>query len=544
MKKIFYVSLALVLSLPAMAQETYENANIATQDLNGTARYVGMGGAMDALGADLSTISSNPAGIGLFRRSSVAISGGFVSQQDAKKFDYGSTSHMSFDQVGFVYNASSGRSYINVGFNYHKSRDFNYILKASNSLRGASQNKLSFLKQADEFFYPMGSIEKGINGYDSRGNDASTFSQVDYLYYNALLTDEIEEDGQTVLDFNAYDASAFNMDRASKGYIGEYDFNISGNIHDRVYLGLTFGFYDVHYKSYGEYSETLSNGNILIGDERNITGTGFDVKAGVIFRPIESSPFRIGLSVSSPTFYDLKTENVTTLTNGTPYGAWDQYHSSEVYDFKFNTPWKFGLSLGHTVGNYLALGASYEFADYSALDNRIIDGEGYDWWYDSYYETSSSDKEMNDNTSHSLKGVSTIKLGAEYKPMPELAIRVGYNYVSPIYSDNGYKDGTVWSPGSYYASATDYTNWKSTNRITFGVGYQIDKFNIDLAYQYSAQTGDFYPFESYPSSKTFEHSVLKDDMGNPLTMSYNNVPDATEVSNKRHQILLTLGYRF
>ncbi|MEE3384030.1 MAG: hemin receptor, partial [Prevotella sp.] len=67
MKKLLYVSFALALSLPVMAQETYENANIATKDLNGTARYVGMGGAMDALGADLSTMSSNPAGIGLFR---------------------------------------------------------------------------------------------------------------------------------------------------------------------------------------------------------------------------------------------------------------------------------------------------------------------------------------------------------------------------------------------------------------------------------------------------------------------------------------------
>ena len=538
MKRIFYVSLALAMSLPAMSQETYENANIATQDLNGTARYVGMGGAMDALGADLSTMSSNPAGIGLFRRSTVAITGGLVSQQDAKKFDFGSTSHVSFDQVGFVYNAKTGRSYINVGFNYHKSRDFNYILKASNSLNGASQNKLSFLKQADEVFYPMGNLDKGINGYDSKGYDASTFSQVDYLYYNALLTEEIEEGGQTVLDFNPYDATSFNMDRASKGYIGEYDFNLSGNIHDRVYLGITFGFHDVHYKGYGEYREALSNGNILIGDERTITGSGFDVKAGVIFRPIESSPFRIGLSVSTPTFYDLKTENTTTLTNGSPYGAYDQYRSFEAYDFKFNTPWKFGLSLGHTVGNCLALGASFEYADYSALDNRIIDGEGYDWWYDSYYETSSSDKEMNDNTSYSLKGVSTIKLGAEYKPMPELAIRLGYNYVSPIYNSNGYKDGTVWSPGSYYASATDYTNWKSTNRITCGVGYQIDKFNIDLAYQYSAQNGDFYPFEPYSSSKTFVNSVTGE------TMSYNNVPGATEVSNKRHQVLLTLGYRF
>ncbi len=541
MKKLLYVSFALALSLPVMAQETYENANIATKDLNGTARYVGMGGAMDALGADLSTMSSNPAGIGLFRRSTIAATAGFMSQQDAKKFDFGNTSHVTFDQIGFVYSSPSGKSsYINIGFNYHKSRDFNYILKASNGLNGASQNKLSYLKQADELFYPEGTLDDAnVNGYDSHGNDASTFSQVDYLYYNGLLTREIEEGGKTVLDFNPYDATAFNMDRASKGYIGEYDFNFSGNINDRVYLGVTFGVYDVHYKGYSEYTESLSGGNVTLADERTITGSGFDVKAGIIVRPIENSPFRIGLSVSSPTFYDLTTENVSRLDNGSPYGEYDGVHSSEAYDFKFNTPWKFGLSLGHTVGNYLALGASYEYADYSSIDSRIIDGDGYDWWTDSYYESSSSDKEMNDATSYSLKGVSTIKLGAEYKPVPELAIRLGYNYVSPMYNENGYKDGSVWSPGTWYSSTTDYTNWKSTNRITCGVGYQIDKFNIDLAYQYSAQNGDFYPFMEYSgSSKSFVNSVTGE------TMSYNNVPGSTEVSNKRHQVLLTLGYRF
>ena len=541
MKKLLYVSFALALSLPVMAQETYENANIATKDLNGTARYVGMGGAMDALGADLSTMSSNPAGIGLFRRSTIAATAGFMSQQDAKKFDFGNTSHVTFDQIGFVYSSPSGKSsYINIGFNYHKSRDFNYILKASNALNGASQNKLSYLKQADELFYPEGTLDDAnVNGYDSHGNDASTFSQVDYLYYNGLLTREIEEGGKTVLDFNPYDATAFNMDRASKGYIGQYDFNFSGNINDRVYLGVTFGVYDVHYKGYSEYTESLSGGNVTLADERTITGSGFDVKAGIIVRPIENSPFRIGLSVSSPTFYDLTTENVSRLDNGSPYGEYDGVHSSEAYDFKFNTPWKFGLSLGHTVGNYLALGASYEYADYSSIDSRIIDGDGYDWWTDSYYESSSSDREMNDATSYSLKGVSTIKLGAEYKPTPELAIRLGYNYVSPMYNENGYKDGSVWSPGTWYSSTTDYTNWKSTNRITCGVGYQIDKFNIDLAYQYSAQNGDFYPFMEYSgSSKSFVNSVTGE------TMSYNNVPGSTEVSNKRHQVLLTLGYRF
>ncbi|MGP1625155.1 hemin receptor [Prevotella koreensis] len=540
MKKIIYVSLLFAMYLPTMAQETYENANIATEDLNGTARYVGMGGAMEALGADISTMSTNPAGIGLFRRPVISVSAGFISQQDARKFDFGNTSHASFDQIGLVYTAKSGKtSYLNIGFNYHKSRDFNYILNTVGKLNGASQNKLSYLKQAEEVFYPKGSLNKGIHGYDANGKNASTFSQIDYLYYNAMLTREIKEGGKTVLDFNPYDATGFTMDRANKGYVGEYDFNISSNLNDRVYLGMSIGFYDVHYNNYSEYAERIGSGNVVIGDERQITGTGFDVKFGAIFRPIEFSPFRIGVFIASPKYYDLKTVNSTTLKNNTPYGAYDKGRAGESYDFKFNTAWRFGLSLGHTVGNYLALGASYEFSDYSAMDNRIIDGEGYDWWYDTYYETSSSDSEMNRNTAYSLKGVSTLKLGLEYKPVPELALRFGYNYVSPMYNVNGFKNSTLQSPGSYYASTTDYTNWKATNRITCGLGYQVGSMNLDIAYQYSAQDGDFHPFMEYSgSSKTFTNSVTGE------TMSYNNIPDVTTVSNKRHQVIMTLGYRF
>ena len=63
MKKYFLAAVAMMAFMPMAAQETYENAKLAENDLNGTARYVGMGGAMEALGADISTISTNPAGI-------------------------------------------------------------------------------------------------------------------------------------------------------------------------------------------------------------------------------------------------------------------------------------------------------------------------------------------------------------------------------------------------------------------------------------------------------------------------------------------------
>ena len=75
-----------LLCATANAQETYENAPLASKDLNGTARYVGMGGAMEALGADITTMGTNPAGIGMFRRSAASVSFGMITQNEANSF--------------------------------------------------------------------------------------------------------------------------------------------------------------------------------------------------------------------------------------------------------------------------------------------------------------------------------------------------------------------------------------------------------------------------------------------------------------------------
>jgi hypothetical protein len=527
MKKNIFI-LCLLASLPAVAQETYENANIMTEDLNGTARYVGLGGAMEALGADISTMGSNPAGIGLMRRSVVNASASVVSQQDAENFDFAKKTKLSFDQAGFVVTQRMNeRSFLNFGFNYHKNRNFSHILNASNKLNGASQHKLSYIKGYEGVFYPDFNEDNEVIGYENETSSyaSNTFNQLDYLYYNAVMT---ESDNR----FYYEDALSYVMNRGNKGYIGEYDFNISGNIKDRVYLGLTVGVKDVRYKNYSEYEESYAEGgSILITDDRQIKGTGFDIKAGVIFRPIEASAFRVGLYVNTPTWYSLTTDNYTYLYNRTKFGLYDNGESDEAYDFKLYTPWKFGASIGHTIGNYLALGATYEFSDYSAADTRIITGQDYDWYYDSYTDRTDADRDMNDHTSSTLKGVSTLKLGLEYRPVEDIAVRCGYNYVSPMYKKDGFKDGTLISPGSYYASTTDYTNWKDTHRLTLGLGYNTGNFSLDVAYQYNVQKGDFSPFMCYYAAPG---AVDVTD----------NVVEPVQVSNKHHQLLLTLGYRF
>lgn len=540
MKIQYYLLAATLFSLPVAAQETYENANLTSTDLNGTARYVGMGGAMEALGADVSTIGSNPAGIGLFRRSQLSVSGGLLMQSNGKEYGDGKKTNASFDQIGFVYTTRASRgSNLNFGFNYTKGKNFDFLLNASGKLGNGSQNNQSYLK------YVLGSENYG--GFDVRKKDDAyigfaspqanfvswTWNQLDYLYFNTLLPD-----ATTAGKFNNYLADSYTFDKASTGYVGNYDFNISGSIQDQFYLGLTFGLKDVHYDSESRYNERLSNGvgDVSVLDIRRITGTGFDITAGIIVRPIASSPFRIGAYVKTPTWYDLTTSNVTRIDKNTNTGGkndWGKVPNS--YDYKLWTPWKFGLSLGHTVGNYLALGLTYEFEDHSTLDSRINDGGYYNDYYGTYYETSSADKSMNKHTKQALKGVSTLKMGAEYKPTSNLALRLGYNYISPKYNKDAQKDPTIVSPGSAYSSSTDFVNWDSTNRFTFGIGFQINKFNVDLAYQYSMQKGTFYPFS------TMNFSIHDTATGN--TTSYSNQAVGAKVDNNRGQLLLTVSYR-
>ena len=64
MKKYILLAAVMFSVMPMMAQETYENAKLIENDLNGTARYVGMGGALEALGAKLQCYDGNgcPAG--------------------------------------------------------------------------------------------------------------------------------------------------------------------------------------------------------------------------------------------------------------------------------------------------------------------------------------------------------------------------------------------------------------------------------------------------------------------------------------------------
>ena len=143
MKKILLTSVLLGTVLAMQAQETYLNDQMTNTsgDVYGTARFVGMGGAMGALGADISTISWNPAGIGLLRKSEIGFTAGAI--WNSKGVNGINRAHATLDQMGGVCSFRTGNDkmpYLNVAFNYQKKKNFNNAFIADNDhLNGLSQ---------------------------------------------------------------------------------------------------------------------------------------------------------------------------------------------------------------------------------------------------------------------------------------------------------------------------------------------------------------------------------------------------------------------
>ena len=321
-----------------------------------------------------------------------------------------------------------------------------------------------------------------------------------------------------------------------EGGINQYDFNMSFNVQDRYYFGVTLGVYDVNYKRYSSYSETLlddyeaDNGNFTLNNWFSTQGTGYDLKFGFIARPFEYSPFRFGFAVHTPVWYMLTDRYTSTLGTDVfdmpePYteNLSDYLNPDYVWDYRMRTPWKFNVNMGTTFSGVLAVGAEYEYSDYSYINYKDYNG----------YDLSSS----NIATDKYLKGVHTLKLGMEAMLTPSFSFRAGYNYVTSAFKEGSVRyvpnvetmnDKYIW----FDETRTDpeYHNIKARNTITLGLGYSGRIVYADVAYKYDFYKSDFYMFDDYKFA------------GDGVTVVDRN--NSALVDHNRHQVLFTVGCRF
>lgn len=521
------------------AQNLYDAARLMGNDLNGTARFVGMGGAMGALGGDISTMGTNPAGIGIYRSSDVMTSFGF-SNIGMKSNMSGTKNEQdklfgSFDNIGFVISSRIGNEtplrFVNFGFNYRKVKSFdkNMVMNGMIEVQGGP------MSQSDLF----ATLSQGLTEEYLGSNAAFTDGGVNAAPWLGAMAFQTRVIG--AIDDNKYESNVGYMvdsegnkvylpvmgeyTSKERGGLHSYDFNVALNFYDRIYLGATIGAYSVDYSRKSFYKESYPGDASTYSLENwfDTSGTGVDFRLGLIVRPFESSSFRIGAAIHTPTWFNLEDRASAIMTSDVDMNSDGAIDKDELYEYdtmnfpgesktkyQLITPWKYNLSLGYTIGRSVALGAEYEYSDYSSAKLKYDDGV-----------------KMEDETSQiktGLKGVHTLRVGAEFKLAPEFSFRVGYNYMTAAMYDDTFKRIALNS----ISTSTEFSNLKATNNYTVGLGYKGSVFYADLAYQFHTYKEDFYPF--YNEEGDHFETIL--------------VPNATKVTNKRSQVLLTVGLRF
>lgn len=513
MKKIILtLSAAVLCGLSLQAQTSYEVANVLESDLNGTARFVGMGGAMSALGADISTMGTNPAGTGLYRSCDMMFSYGVNSNKQMTRFGSNRNTTLNtsgdFNNVGLVFaNKVSNEGvlrFVNFGYNYHQVKNFNRDLYMEGTLGGLSQSSQMAMQtyQNDligDAFFDQSDAMHGFTNHNY-------YDDPNYGWLSLLGADSRLIDASCFDNAFYYPSDYCTFQGNESGHINEHDINLSFNFVDQVYFGVTLALTDVHHSMYSEYTEAFEGGDYFFQNWYKTIGHGTSLKVGAILRPFEESSFRVGVAATTRTVYNLH-DNSSAFISTKLYNAGvdeegntcDLFYEMDTQskdafggdcrtDYKLFTPGKINVSLGYTLESGLALGAEWEYTNYGAS---------------TLYESSGRENTaMNQHTANNFIGHNTFRFGAEKAFLDSFYARLGYNYAFGGFRteapDNSYK----MIPINSVQTNTDYTNMKYAHNISGGFGYRGDVFYADLALVYGVQKGYFYPFDNTELSAT------------------------------------------
>lgn len=501
MKKNIFI-LLLMISVPffIQAQDLLDAHRFSNIQVSGTARAGGMGNAFGALGGDFTSISINPAGLGVYRSSELSFT---------PKFTYGKTegSYMNSLMEDTKYNLSLNNfSYvttiptasrsdiglisINLGIGFNRLKDFN-----NNSLFGASGVTSSIL---DSWIENSNGENPNVNQgtyafYDDLA--IAEFGGVDLIYEDTDLdvwrSDIQKNPAATEID-NYPVAQRKSISRS--GSIDEYNFAASLNFNHKLYLGATLGITDIYYRESSSYEEWDGQGlvpnfeSLQFDEYLRTTGTGYNFKLGLIYKPINE--VRLGVSVHSPTFYDMHdffhTEMYATNTFENE-GTVNEEALSPLnnYDYQLNTPMRATFSGAFVIAKKGLISIDYEYVDYSSAKLRKA-SDGYNFTNE------------NQEIVEAFQSVGNIRLGGEYRATNNLSLRAGYEYY----------------PSAYKSTSLGNDQFKSNDELSVysaGLGYRFGSFTFDVAYRitnlleyelpYSAPVSGYYPV---PSAASFD----------------------------------------
>ncbi len=481
MKKRYLSTLVLALIAICTFAQNEDDALKFSQFLpSGTARYTAMGGAFGALGADLSVMATNPAGTGIYRKSTVGVSTAWSyhntksmfndAKKEATELSF-QLSNLGFVVVNSLSNNSNWKNF-NFGFAYNHMNDYNRAI----SIKGDNNSSSLLDFQTDAL--NNGLISENDNAYYKA--DAVYFDTVSNTYIN---------DYQLPQPDGSYGTEQAHQVKTG-GYAGEYDFNISGNFRDFLFVGATVGIQNIRYEQVTYHSETPKKDIALHSfnstDYMYANGNGFNFKLGMMLKITHL--VRIGAAIHTPTIYNFNNDYWTDVNATVEYtdGIYDNTGKSPrgYYNWKFSSPARYMLSSAVVLSRLAIISGEVEYIDYSTMNMSASDY---------FFE------EENSNIKSKYKGAFNAKLGVEFR-LWILSLRAGAGYF-----DSPYK-----------STNTNSEAYKLL--LSGGVGINAGNLYFDATYQYVSSSEYYYMYE-YKSSKV-------------------------ALENNSHKFMATLGYRF
>jgi len=468
MKKLL---LTLLASLPMLATAQYSSDVLLFGQSNSTttARGLATGNILGGLGADLSTANTNPAGLGVYRKTEFGLSIGSLSDvsnsdfQTAGTSERGRLSQLSFGGIGLVIAKSlspySDWRFVNFGISVNRLSNFGQNIE----LLGESQGSriLSFMDAA------QGLDVLDLNPYESRlayegylidldGNGTNT-------YVSPVIDSDIIQKRQTV-------------DR--KGGVNELGFSLATNYKNKLYLGATIGVDFLDFRDDRIYEEQATNDTIpfvsmRFSEYRRVRGTGINLKAGFIYRI--NKMVRFGMSLHTPTAYRLRETYDTELASTVFYlgnledGTYLPEQAQEI-QHDLVTPWVFSGNVGIVLGKRGFIGIEAVYRDYTMSQFSLLEA-------DRNADNDLFIRNVNREIENNYTGTFSLGVGGEFA-MDVFRFRLGYRFESSPYQES-------------VAGVSDIRH-----DISAGVGARWKHFFLDLSYRHTLRQFEYIPYAS------------------------------------------------
>ena len=483
MKRLLNIILFLSSLSSLFSQNSSDALRYSRILYSGSARFQGLGGAFGAVGAEFSSIATNPGGLGLYNSSEFSFGPSF--RLETSYSDYNSEINRDYKlnvgmgNLGMVFHLpgnsknSSGFKGFNIGFGMNRQNDFN-----SRIFMEGVNNKNSLLTQYVDILNntPGGLTPQMIDEQYPFDIATAYNANLIYLYDTLHLIYKNDAPNGGVIQAKSV---------TTRGSINEFDFAFGANFNDRLYFGATIGVPLISYYEISHYSEIKNDTSVhyfrsmTFDQELQTHGTGINFKVGLIYRP--ANWVRIGAAIHTPTYYG----NMRDSWNSNMVGEFDDgiYSSSSPlgsFDYQLTTPFRAIGSLAFIISNFGLISGEYEYVDYS---QARLNANG----------TSFSSE--NADIQNKYKSPLNLRIGTEWR-IQSFMIRGGFGYY-----------GSPYQPG--INTAEMYTG-------SFGLGYRVKHFFCDLSYFWTQTKENYYfydPTMVNPSKNRYTTSTVTTTVG-------------------------------